>query len=61
MVMKNSQQKRARSMTELMLAQRGSWWGVNPVTRVVRDKTKYTRKVKHVRDVNSPDDSVMCL
>lgn len=22
-------------------------WGFNPVSRVVRDKTKFTRKVKH--------------
>lgn len=26
---------------------RGSWFGVNPITRIVVDKTKYTRKKKH--------------
>ncbi len=26
---------------------RGDWNGVNPVTRIERDRTKYTRKVKH--------------
>ena len=26
---------------------RKTWDEVNPVTRVVRDKTKYSRKVKH--------------
>lgn len=29
--------------------QRGSWNGVNPVTRVVPDKTKYNRKRADVR------------
>lgn len=26
---------------------RGNWFGVNPVTKVTTDKTKYSRKEKH--------------
>lgn len=26
---------------------RANWHGVNPVTKIVEDKTKYTRKIKH--------------
>ena len=26
---------------------RGSWNGINPVTKIIPDKTKYTRKKKH--------------
>lgn len=32
---------------ELMRKMRGSWNGLNPVTRVIPNKKAYTRKVKH--------------
>jgi hypothetical protein len=32
---------------EAVRASRGSWFGVNPVTKVIPDKTKYSRKEKH--------------
>ena len=32
---------------ELMKSIRGNWNGINPVTKVIKDKTKYTRKIKH--------------
>ena len=38
---------KARSVNELAKTVRGSWNGVNPVTRVERDRTVYTRKQKH--------------
>ena len=31
-------------------SQRGSWNGVNPVTKVIPDKTKYSRKKKYKTD-----------
>lgn len=36
--------KKVTAMTELILKQRGSWHGVLPVTKVIGDKTKYSRK-----------------
>ena len=36
-----------RNQVELARTIRGTWGGLNPVTRIVPDKTKYTRKVKH--------------
>jgi hypothetical protein len=35
------------STAELIRRVRGSWNGVNPVTRVIPDKTKYRRRPKH--------------
>ena len=29
---------------------RGNWNGINPVTKVYKDKTKYSRKEKHKKD-----------
>ena len=31
---------------------RGSWGNIRPVTMVIPDKTKYTRKSKHKRDTS---------
>lgn len=42
-----------RTFNELARTIRGSWGDVNPVTRVERDKTKYTRKTKHKGKDNS--------
>lgn len=39
--------RKGKSFRELYKSVRGSWGDVNPVTRVCRDRTKYTRKVKH--------------
>lgn len=36
-----------RGFNEMAKTVRGSWGDVNPVMRVERDKTKYTRKKKH--------------
>lgn len=32
---------------ELMKSIRKNWGVINPVTKVMKDKTKYTRKIKH--------------
>lgn len=39
--------RRVPSQLELMRGMRGSWYGVNPVTRVIPSKKVYTRKQKH--------------
>lgn len=35
---------------ELLKTLRRDWGGINPITRTMKDKTKYTRKTKHKRD-----------
>lgn len=42
-------QKRTKKKTqaELYSSIRKDWGGFNPVSRVVKDKSKYTRKNKH--------------
>lgn len=40
---KNSTYEAARHL-------RGSWNGVNPVTKIIPDKTKYSRKKKHKKE-----------
>ena len=42
-----------RTLNEMARTVRGSWGDVNPVTRIERDKTKYTRKTKHKDKDNS--------
>lgn len=44
---KKKTRTKPRTPTELMRTVRGSWNGVNPVTKIERDRTKYTRKEKH--------------
>lgn len=39
--------KKPRSFNEMAKTVRGDWNGINPVTRIERDKTKYSRKEKH--------------
>lgn len=39
--------KTVKTYTEIFKSERKSWGQVNPVTRVIPDKTKYTRKQKH--------------
>ena len=36
-----------KSTIELIRQVRGSWHGVNPVTKIIPDKTKYRRRPKH--------------
>lgn len=36
-----------KSNLDLMKSIRRDWNGVNPLTKVIKDKTKYTRKNKH--------------
>ena len=38
---------KCKSNTELMKSIRGTWNGLNPVPKIVKDKTNYTRKIKH--------------
>ena len=45
--MRLAKKKGRRAAKNPALSLRGSWNGVNPVTRVEQDKTKYTRKQKH--------------
>lgn len=42
-----SKSKKPRSFYEMSKTVRGDWNGINPVTKVFRDRTKYTRKEKH--------------
>lgn len=48
---KQMKKKKKKKSTNIELYQsiRKDWGDINPVTRVVRDKTKYTRKEKHKR------------
>lgn len=46
--MKKKKKKKSTNI-ELYQSIRKDWGDINPVTRVVRDKTKYTRKEKHKR------------
>lgn len=39
--------KRKSEVLKYTYGLRGSWNGVKPITRVISDKTKYTRKHKH--------------
>lgn len=39
--------EKPRSFYEMSKTVRRDWNGVNPVTKVFRDRTKYTRKQKH--------------
>ena len=41
-----------KSNLDLMKSIRKDWNSVNPVTKVMKDKTKYTRKVKHKGVIN---------
>ena len=45
--MRKSKTPKMKSFVETFQSVRGSWNGVNPVTKVERDKTKYSRKCKH--------------
>ena len=36
-----------KSFYEIYQSIRRNWNGVNPVTKIERDRSKYTRKVKH--------------
>ena len=37
---------------ELMKSIRKDWGVINPTTKVMKDKTKYTRKIKHKGAIN---------
>lgn len=39
--------KKPRSFNEMARTVRGDWNGINPVTKIERDRSKYTRKDKH--------------
>lgn len=40
-------QKKVKTYVEIFQSERKTWGNVNPVTRVMRDRTKYNRKQKH--------------
>lgn len=40
-------QKKVKTYVEIFKSERKTWGEVNPVTRVMRDRTKYNRKQKH--------------
>ena len=40
-------QKKVETYVEIFKAERKTWGEVNPVTRVMRDRTKYNRKQKY--------------
>lgn len=42
-----AKKKAPKTFYEVYQSIRRDWNGVNPVTRIERDKTKYTRKQKH--------------
>jgi len=44
--MAKKKKKQAKTIGE-MCNSRGTWGGIKPVTKVVPDKTKYSRKRKH--------------
>lgn len=43
----NRKTKKPRSSYELQKSIRGSWNGINPVTKVIDNKNRYSRKDKH--------------
>lgn len=38
---------KAKDFYERIKSIRGTWGNINPVTKIKKDKTKYTRKEKH--------------
>ena len=42
-----SKKKETNPTYEAARCMRGDWNGINPATRIIPDKTKYTRKKKH--------------
>lgn len=36
-----------KSNIELMKSIRGTWGNIKPITKIMKDKTKYSRKIKH--------------
>lgn len=44
---KEEERKMPRSHADLAATIRRDWKGIKPATRVFRDKSKYTRKIKH--------------
>ena len=46
--MAKSKRKTLGKMSNIRLS-----WKINPTTRVVKDKTKYTRKIKHKKSVDT--------
>lgn len=59
--MKKGKMPKAKTEAEIIASIRGSWHGVNPVTRIVQGKTKYTRKEKHKSKAYESADSCVFL
>lgn len=47
MTKKRKKKSKPRTFYEMSKTIRGSWGDINPVTKIEKDKTKYTRKQKH--------------
>lgn len=43
--------KKKKSFFDIYKAQRRDWGEINPVTRIVKDKKKYSRKKKHKNEL----------
>lgn len=54
----NRKTKKPRTFYELQKSIRGSWNGVNPVTKVVDNKNHYSRKEKY--KINYINDTYDC-
>ena len=47
-ILENNKMKiKIKSNLEILKSIRNTWGNVNPTTKVIKDKTKYTRKIKH--------------
>lgn len=40
-----------KSNIKLMKSIRGTWGNIKPITKIMKDKTKYSRKIKHKGDI----------
>lgn len=44
---KKGKKSKSKSWVEIFEGERKDWGAINPVTRIIPDKTKYNRKKKH--------------
>ena len=47
--------KKEKDWVDLIHSFRGSWGAINPVTKIIPNKKKYTRKEKHKRDYSKDE------
>lgn len=53
---KNRYKVKEKTELELLKGIRGSWNGINPVTKIFKDRSKYDRKQKHKKAGRDYDD-----